>query len=65
MSYTNSTRAHTLVVLTLASLLASGPADAIAQGAPGAQRDRFGGVMPRVGQPSDSFKVAKIGTETD
>ena len=62
MSYTNSTRAHTLVVLTLASLLASGPADAIAQGAPGAQRDRFGGVMPRVGQPSDSFKVAKIGS---
>src|SRR5436309_8826546 len=61
MSSMNSTRAHALVVLTLANLLTSGPANAIAQGAPEAHRDRFGGVTLRVGKPSDSFKVAKIG----
>lgn len=43
MSSMNFTRAHALVLLTLANLLASGPADATAQGTPEAHRDRFVG----------------------
>jgi hypothetical protein len=53
-----------VAMLSVASLLTLGTNAAFAQGsqATAVAQDRFGGVMVRVGKPSDSFRVQKIGT---